>query len=183
LIPKGELPDQPGDLFVAPLMARHRVILFGGGHVCLHLAKVIKMIGFSLVVAEDREEFLTTERFPEADELWLAPFEGILENHHITVNDYLVIVTRGHMHDLTVLHQALQTPAEYIGMIGSVRKRDIIYSKLQEWGVSRETLQTVHSPIGLKIGAETPEEIAISIVAELITERSAKLKRVKDWKV
>ena len=87
------------------------------------------------------------------------------------------------MHDLTILYQALQTPACYIGMIGSRRKRDLIYKKLEERGVSREALEGIHSPIGLDINAETPEEIAVSIVAELIAERGKRLYRIKNWKV
>jgi xanthine dehydrogenase accessory factor len=183
LIPAGELPDQKEALFVTPVQARHRIILFGGGHISLHLAKLVKMTGFSLVVGEDRANFIGRERFPDADELWHAPFDSMLEGRPISKDDYLIIVTRGHMHDLTILHQALQTPASYIGMIGSRRKRDLIYKKLEERGVGREALEKVHSPIGLDINAETPEEIAVSIIAELITERGKRLHRIKDWKV
>lgn len=165
------------------VQACHRVILFGGGHISLNLARLIKMVGFSLVVVEDRAEFLNRERFPEADELWHSAFENMLEGRHISQNDYLIIVTRGHMHDLTVLDQALKTQARYIGMIGSRSKRDLIYKKLKESGVSQEKLEAIHSPIGLDINAETPEEIAVSIVAELIAERGKMVHRIKDWKV
>lgn len=183
LISAGILEDQADELFATPLLPPHRVILFGGGHICLHLAKLVKMMGFSLVVADDRAQFANHERFPEADEVWHSSFENMLECHCISVNDYLVIATRGHLHDLTVLQQALQTSARYVGMIGSRRKRDIIYRKLRELDVSEEVLTNVHSPIGISINAQTPEEIAVSIAAELIDERRAALKFKKTWKV
>jgi xanthine dehydrogenase accessory factor len=183
LLAGGSLPDQPGELFVTPIITRHRMILFGGGHVSLHVARLAKMVGFWLVVADDRPEFANAERFPEADEVWSRDFEGILDGQNVTPNDYLVIITRGHLHDLVVLHQALQTPAEYVGMIGSRRKREVIFKKLREWGVTQADIDRVHSPIGLDIGAETPEEIGISIVAELIAFRATKLQRKKDWRV
>jgi xanthine dehydrogenase accessory factor len=171
------------ELFLMPCTARHRVILFGGGHICLHLAKLVKMVGFTLIVADDRLEYVNQDRFPDADELWHVPFNTVLKERRVYKNDYLVIVTRGHQHDLTVLYHALQTSAEYIGMIGSRRKRELIYSNLLERGVQQSALDRVHSPIGIRMIAQTPEEIAVSIVAELINERGAILKKVKDWKV
>ncbi|MBU0515348.1 MAG: XdhC family protein [Proteobacteria bacterium] len=183
LLPGAGLPDQTGDLFVTPIIIRHRMILFGGGHVSLHVARLAKMVGFWLVVADDRPEFANAARFPEADEVWAEEFDGILEGRTVTPNDYLVIITRGHLHDLSVLHQALRTPAEYLGMIGSRRKREVIFKKLREWGVAESDIARVHSPIGLDIGAETPEEIAVSIVAELIAFRATKVRRQKDWHV
>ena len=183
LIRAGTLEDQADDLFATPLLPPYRVILFGGGHICLHLAKLIKMMGFLLVVAVDRAEFASHERFPEADEIWQTPFETVLQGRSISPNDYLVIATRGHLYDLTVLYQALKTKAGYIGMIGSRRKKNLIYQKLQEWGVTQDALETVHAPIGIDINAQTPEEIAVSIVAELIAQRRAGWKLKKGWKV
>lgn len=183
LLAGSDLPGQAGDLFVTPIITRHRMILFGGGHVSLHVARLAKMVGFWLVVADDRPEFANPERFPEADELWAEEFEGILDGRRVNPNDYLVIITRGHLHDLHVLHQALRTPAGYVGMIGSRRKRDVIYKKLREWGVTDAEIARVHSPIGLDIGAETPEEIAVSIIAELIAFRATKLQLKKNWNV
>jgi xanthine dehydrogenase accessory factor len=183
LLAAGSLPDQGSDLFITPLITRHRLILFGGGHVSLYVARLAKLVGFWLVVADDRPEFANPQRFPEADELWARDFEGILDGRNVTPNDYLVIITRGHLHDLNVLHQALRTPAEYLGMIGSRRKREVIFKKLREWGVSDSDIARVHSPIGLDIGAETPEEIAVSIVAELIAFRATKVRCQKDWHV
>jgi len=125
-------------------------------------------------VIDDREEFANPERFPSADEIIVGPFLEAFDRISISSNAYIAIVTRGHLHDRDVLKAALQTDAIYIGMIGSRRKRNIIYQSLMEEGVSEARLKEVHSPIGADIGGETPEEIAISIVAELISERSSR---------
>ncbi|HUW65342.1 MAG TPA: XdhC/CoxI family protein [Spirochaetia bacterium] len=149
------------------------VYIFGAGHVSQKLAELTAMVNFRTVVLDDRAEFVTAARFPRADELIQpAGFAGCLAALEISQDSCLVIVTRGHRHDLTVLEQALQTQAGYIGMIGSRRKREEIYRALREQGVSDRELARVHSPIGIAIGAETPEEIAVSIVAELIAVRA-----------
>jgi len=148
--------------------------LFGAGHVSTCIAPLAKLVGFRVVVMDDRKEFANKDRFPGADEIITLPFSKVFE--HITVTDlsYLVIVTRGHISDKDVLQGALQKSNGYIGMIGSRRKRDLIYRSLIEEGFSEERLKAVHSPIGLEIGAETPEEIAVSIVGELIQKRAGK---------
>jgi xanthine dehydrogenase accessory factor len=124
------------------------------------------------VVIDDRKEFADPGFFPEAKEIRCIPFEGAMERLAIDKSSFVVIVTRGHMHDKTVLTQSLKTGSRYIGMIGSRRKRDIIYEKLLEEGFMQQDIDRVYSPIGLDIGAETPEEIAVSIVAELIKVRA-----------
>jgi xanthine dehydrogenase accessory factor len=159
-------------LFVEPIVSDPVLYVFGGGHVSGQIAPLASRVGFQVVVIDDREDFADPGRFPEAKQVLCRPFQDIMNHLAIDENAYLVIVTRGHLHDKMVLAQALQTPARYVGMIGSRRKRDIIYQKLQEEGVSEQDLSRVHSPIGLEIGAETPEEIAVSIVAELIKKRS-----------
>jgi len=132
-------------------------------------------LGFRTTVLDDREEFASRERFPSPVEVVvLEDFSDCLSKCPIDEESYLVIVTRGHLHDKAVLSQALRTRAGYIGMIGSKRKRDSIYRALLDEGFSRDDLGRVHSPIGLDIGAETPEEIAVSIAAELIQVRSRK---------
>ena len=145
--------------------------LFGAGHICTFVAPLAKMVGFRVAVIDDREEFANRERFPNADEIIVCPFADAFDRIAISANAYVAIVTRGHLHDRDVLNAALQTDAGYIGMIGSRRKRDIIYASLMKEGFSAARLKEVHSPIGADIGGETPEEIAISIVAELIAER------------
>ena len=157
--------------FVEPIFVEPTLYLFGAGHVAQQIAPLAKMVGFRVVVMDDRPEFANPDRFPVADETVVEAFERAAERITVDESCYLVIVTRGHLHDYTVLKQFLPSPARYIGMIGSRRKRDTIYKKLREEGFSEEDLSRVHAPIGLDIGAETPEEIAVSIVAEMIKVR------------
>ena len=160
------------EIFVEPVLSDPVVYIFGGGHVSGEIVPLARRGGFKVVVIDDRPEFADPKRFPEANGIFQYPFEGVMERFPINPSAYLVIVTRGHIHDKTVLTQALQTPAGYVGMIGSRRKRDMIYRALLQEGFSEEDLGRVHSPIGLAIGAETPEEIAVSIVGELIQVRA-----------
>ena len=159
-------------LFIDPIGILERLYIFGGGHVGLHVAFFAKKVGFEYVVIDDRAEFASRERFPEAVRL-VVDDPGIVANElEVSKNDYIVIVTRGHNDDYAVLRGVLGKPARYIGMIGSQTKRDQIFNKLRtEDGISDDLLTRVHSPIGIAIEAETPEEIAVSIVAELIKVR------------
>ena len=160
-------------VFVEPCPAHGRVVLAGAGHVARHVACLAAKVDFYTVVMDDREAFASRERFPEADELRVVPsFENCFTGRDAEADAYLVILTRGHFYDLDVLRQALRTDAGYIGMIGSKKKRDAIYRALREEGADPKKLEAVHSPIGLAIGAETPEEIAVSIVSELIRVRA-----------
>ncbi len=125
---------------------------------------------FELVVLDDRSEFASNERYPETREVRVVDsFDSCLED--LSANDYVVIVTHGHLHDRDVLAQALRTDAGYIGMIGSRKKRDVIYNSLRDEGFSESDLKRVYCPIGLSIGAATPNEIALSIVSELVKVR------------
>jgi xanthine dehydrogenase accessory factor len=162
----------PVEVLAEPVMAASFLYVFGGGHVSKQIVPLANLVGFHVVVIDDREEFADPRFFPEAKEIRYIPFEGAMERLATDKSSFVVIVTRGHMHDKTVLAQSLKTGARYIGMIGSRRKRDIIYQKLLEEGFTKEDIDRVHSPIGLDIGAETPEEIAVSIVAELIKVRA-----------
>jgi xanthine dehydrogenase accessory factor len=171
------LPIEGGFLLIEPAQPICSVYLFGAGHVALSTAVTAAMVGFRVSVADDREAFANRKRFPDAHEIRvLDNFERALEETAVGEMDYIVILTRGHLHDKTVLAQALRTDAGYIGMIGSRKKRDAIYGALKAEGVSQADIDRVHSPIGLTIGAETPEEIAVSIVAEMIRHRAAKKK-------
>lgn len=161
-------------LLIEPSFAAGTVFLFGAGHVSQAVAALTRMVDFQTVVLDDREEFANRERFKEADEIKvLKTFEDAFSGLEIDRDSFVVIVTRGHSHDKTVLEQSLRTSAGYIGMIGSRRKRDILYQKLLSQGFTQDDINRVHSPIGLTIAAETPEEIAVSIVAELIAERAS----------
>jgi xanthine dehydrogenase accessory factor len=160
-------------LVVDPIRKVKTVYLFGAGHVAVPTAHIASLTGFRTVVLDDRAEFANNERFPNAYAVRvLSSFENALQGLDIGKDTYLVIITRGHQFDREVLEQALKTQAGYIGMISSRRKRDTIYQALLEKGISQSDLDKVHSPIGIPIHGETPEEIAVSIVAELISERS-----------
>jgi xanthine dehydrogenase accessory factor len=168
-------PHQGKHYLADPLSPQSTVYIFGAGHVAQQLAPLAQKVGFRTVILDDREEFANRERFPNVDEVIVLPsFDVALEGLEIDGDSYLVLVTRGHAYDQTVLRRALATPACYIGMIASRRKRDAIYAALGQEGFSRPDFDRINSPIGLAIGAETPEEIAVSIVAELIQIRAAK---------
>lgn len=162
------------EVFVEPWISAPVLYVFGGGHVSREVVPLASRVGFEVEVIDDREEFAAAVRFPEARAVHVLPFGDVMGRLAVDADSYVVIVTRGHLHDKEVLAQALRTPARYVGMIGSRRKRDLIYAKLKEEGFTPQDLSRVHSPIGLAIGAETPEEIAVSIVGELIQERARK---------
>jgi xanthine dehydrogenase accessory factor len=158
---------------VVPMPRVSTVHLFGAGHVAQYTATVAHMVGFRVVVADDRAEYANAQRFPSAHDIRvLERFDRALAGQSLGREDYVVILTRGHLHDQTVLAQALLTEAGYIGMIGSRRKRAAIYAALRKKDFSQPDINRVHSPVGVSIGAETPEEIAVSIVAELIAIRA-----------
>ena len=158
-------------VFVEPLVMPTTLYLVGAGHVSLATAKVAALAGFELVIMDDRAEFANVDRFSQAREVRvLENFDHCLPE--LGPDDYIVIVTRGHVHDRDVLAQALGTKAGYIGMIGSKPKRAAVYQSLLDSGFTQAQLDLVYSPIGLPIGADTPEEIAVSIVAEMIKVRA-----------
>jgi xanthine dehydrogenase accessory factor len=163
-----------GEVFVEPLISDPVLYIFGGGHVSQKIVPLASTVGFRVVVIDDREEFADAEQFPQAHDVHQYPFAGVLERFPVNEFAYIVIVTRGHIHDKVVLEQSLRSSAGYVGMIGSRRKRNMIYQSLLEEGFTEEDISRVHAPIGLDIGAETPEEIAVSIVAELIQARAGK---------
>jgi xanthine dehydrogenase accessory factor len=170
-------------IFLEPLKGAATVYLFGAGHISRPLCHLAKMVGFRVVVIDDREEFANRDRFPEADEIRVRSFDLDPLEFPLNPNAYVVIITRGHLHDHQLLRQILPKPFRYIGMIGSRRKRAIVFQALRQEGFSEDRIQTVHAPIGLAINAQTPEEIAVSIVAELIQVREAGQPRKKDWPV
>ena len=158
-------------VFIEPVIPAPVLYIFGAGHVGLNVSKVAALAGFEVIICDDREEYANHERFPDAREIHAGEMDAVLPELSPNAASYIVIVTRGHRHDLHVLRWALDTPAHYIGMIGSERKVLTIFQQLEAEGVARESLQRVFAPIGLEISAATPEEIAISIVAELIAIR------------
>ena len=167
------VPIEQKRFFVDPTFLPGTVYLFGAGHVSRPVAELAAMVDFRTVVLDDRSDFANSERFPKADQIMLTPsFDSVFDDLEVDRDSYLVIVTRGHLHDKTVLEGALRTKAGYIGMIGSRRKQALVYQELMGKGFTEEDLKRVYNPIGLDISAETPEEIAVSIVAELIQIRA-----------
>ena len=154
---------------IEPCSCADRLYIVGAGHVSQQISALTKELGIYTAVIDDREEFSNKERFPTADEVHvIASYEGLFHEVKIPKNSYIVIVTRGHSFDKIVLAQALHAQAKYIGMIGSKSKKNHLYGELLSEGFSQKELDEVHCPIGVSINAQTPEEIAISIVAEII---------------
>ena len=159
------------DVFLEPIKPLPTLIIFGGGHISFFLARIGKMVDFRVTIIDDRPEFANAERFPEADETIAEDITSVTKRLDINGSSYIVIVTRGHQKDTQVLQWAVTTPAGYIGMIGSKRKIKMSFTYLKTTGITQEQLDKVHAPIGLSIGAETPEEIAVAIMAEMIQVR------------
>ncbi len=163
--------EAPLHAHIDPLLPLPRLLIFGGGHIAVPLAHLADLVGFRVTVVDDRQEFADRQRFPRADQVLVAPVPEAFRQLHVDGNSYLVAVTRGHALDEDVVAEALRTPARYIGMIGSTRKVAGVMGRLRDRGFRESDLARVHAPIGLDIGAETVEEIAVSIVAQLIAVR------------
>jgi len=159
------------EIFVEPIMPPADLYIFGAGHVAASLYQVARLAGFDVTVIDDREAFANRERFPEAHQVIAEDFEKAAAQLTPSEYSYIVIVTRGHRDDMRMLRWAVQTPARYVGMIGSKRKTITIFKELQLEGLPGRLFDRVHAPIRLDIGAITPEEIAVSITAELIANR------------
>ncbi len=165
---------------VEPILNYETLYIIGAGHVSQKIAEITKMLDFKTIVIDDREEFANVQRFKNAEEIKIIPsFENILKYIKVDSNSYIVIVTRGHAYDKDVLGQMLKTNAKYIGMIGSKKKKEFVYKSLLDEGYTLEELERVYSPIGISIFAQTPEEIAVSIVAELIKVKRENLNEKK----
>jgi xanthine dehydrogenase accessory factor len=158
------------EIFVEPILPQPMVYLFGGGHVAMAVAKAANSAGFAIGVIDDRETFANPQRFPAAQEVFVS-YDDAFAKIQPNASTYLVIVTRGHKEDMRVLAWAVRTDARYVGMIGSKRKVLSVYKALEKEGYRPEEFERVFAPMGLEIGALSPEEIAISIVAELIAVR------------
>ena len=168
---KGMLCGGELEVFIEPILTPPTLYLFGGGHISLPLAKMGKLLGFKIVVIDDRAEFANPDRFPEAEITLAEDFAKSFSKLKIDKSSYIVIVTRNHQYDDIVLEWAVGTQAKYIGMIGSKAKTKAIFSHLLAKGITKRLLDRVHAPIGLEINAQTPEEIAVSILAEIIKVR------------
>lgn len=173
------------EIYIEPVLPVATLYIFGAGHVAWNLYKVARLAGFDIVVTDDRESYANRERFPDARDIYADEYERVMSQLAPNDSSYIVIVTRGHRDDMRVLRWAAETPAKYVGMIGSQRKTIAIYKELEKEGIAAEKLARVYAPVGLDIGAITPEEIAVSIVAELIALRrgsQAQLPHMKSTK-
>jgi xanthine dehydrogenase accessory factor len=162
-------------VYIEPIEPAPHLYIVGAGHVAQHLARVAKPVGFRTHVLDDREKFANRERFPDADEITVDSIPEWLHRADVPANAYVVVVTRGHRHDLDALRALAARDLRYLGLIGSTAKVKRIYDALVAEAMPLECLWRVHAPIGLDIGAVTPEEIAVSILAELIAVRRGKM--------
>ncbi len=159
------------EVYVEPVLPAPRAFIFGAGHISRGLAQIAGLAGFDVAVVDDRETYANRERFPNASEIHAAPYEEVFPKLEINESAYIVIVTRGHRDDMRVLRWAVGTSARYIAMIGSRRKVVGVIRELEKEGVPAASFERVFAPMGLEIGAVSPEEIAVSVVAEMIAVR------------
>jgi xanthine dehydrogenase accessory factor len=156
---------------VEPVLPVPHAFIFGAGHISKSLSKVATLAGFATVIVDNREAFANRERFPEASEVHAEEYEDVFPKLVINESSYVIIVTRGHRDDMRVLKLAMATQARYISMIGSKRKVINVIRELEREGIPRAAFERIHAPMGLDIGAISPEEIAISVAAEMIAVR------------
>jgi xanthine dehydrogenase accessory factor len=159
------------DIYLEPILPPAVLYIFGAGHVALHLSRSAGHVGFDVTIVDDRDSYATAERFPEARAVIAEDFDKTMAQIAPNESSSIVIVTRGHRDDMRILRWAVQTQARYVGMIGSKRKTITIFRELTQQGVPAHLFERVHAPVGLDIGAVTPEEIAVAITAELIAVR------------
>ena len=159
-------------LYAEPVSLAGQVYLFGGGHVAQAVAPLLYSVGFRYTLFEEREQFASADLFPDAEKIILSGFDDIAKEITITENDFVLIMTRGHQNDYILQVQVLKTPACYVGVIGSAAKYERLCERLAEDGFSKEQINRVITPVGLPIKAETPAEIAVSIVAQMIQVRA-----------
>lgn len=158
-------------VYVEPVIPSPVAVIFGAGHVSKSLSKISTMAGFATIIVDNRETYANQERFPEAMEIHAEEYESTFEKLPVHESTYLIIVTRGHRDDMRVLRWAIHTPARYIAMIGSRRKTLGVIRELEKEGIPRHLFEKLNAPMGLDIGAVTPEEISVSVVAEMIAVR------------
>ncbi len=156
------------DVFVEVFLPRPTLLIVGAGHIAVPLAKMGKLLDFEVIVLDDRSSFANRERFPEADQVIAAGFEATLRKLPITANTFIILITRGHQHDIESLREVIDSPAAYIGMIGSRRRVWAVFKLLYQAGMPVDKLRRIYAPIGINIGAQTPAEIATSIMSEVV---------------
>lgn len=167
------------EVFIEPHLPPPVLYIFGGGHVGGQICRLAAQVGFRVVVVDDRPYFANSRRHPEAAQCAVGELDQVFATLPIDEQSFIVAATRGHQHDEVVIERAIRTPARYIGMLGSERKKLLMWKRLEARGGSRQRLDQIYAPVGLNIGADTPEEIAVSVVAELIKVRRG---ATKQWK-
>ncbi len=158
-------------VYIEPVIPAPDLIILGAGHVSRALARTAAFAGFRVTVTDDRIEYIDKDNFPDTDKVIVSEFSEVFSHIQASQNSYIVVATRGHNHDLDALRAALNTEARYIGLLGSRRKRALLFRTLHEEGFPKTSTSRIVTPVGLDIGSITPEEIAVSIVAQLISER------------
>ena len=159
------------EVSLEPMLPPPRLIVVGAGHIAVPLVRYARILGFETTVIDDRERFANRERFPDADEIVVDDFRAAIARQEITPWTYLVLVTRGHEHDEATLRHVVDSPAPYIGMIGSRRRVLLVFQRLAAEGVPEHFIDRIYAPIGLDIGGRWPEEIALAIAAEMVNVR------------
>jgi xanthine dehydrogenase accessory factor len=158
-------------VYIEPVLVDPRLVILGAGHVGKAVASLAKFLGFRVVVADDRPEHANRDNIPDAHEIVVHEFETVFSRIHVDRGAYLLIATRGHNHDLDAVKAALKTDAGYVGLLGSRRKKGLLMNALRDAGFSQEDIARVIIPVGIPIGSVTPEEIAVSIMAQIIQHR------------
>ncbi len=174
IVPLSERPRPiaRGGVAVIPQLPRVRLVIVGAGHIGQAVADLAARADFDVWVVDDRRQYANADRFPLAQEIRVGPIEDVLANLEVDTQTYALIVTRGHGHDQEALYHLAPTPAPYVGLIGSRRKIRMIFEGLRDMGITESALDRVAAPVGLDIGSESVVEIAISIVAELVSRRN-----------
>ena len=157
------------EVSLEPMVPPDQLVIFGAGHIGMPLSRLASVLGFEVSIVDDRERFANAERFPDAARIVVEPFEQAIQRVELTPWTYLVLVTRGHEHDEATLRHVVGSPAPYIGMIGSRRRVLVVFERLRAMGVPEEFIERIYAPIGVDIGARTPEEIALAILAEIVS--------------
>jgi xanthine dehydrogenase accessory factor len=160
-------------VYIEPVLLEPQLVILGAGHVGKTLARLARFTGFRVTVIDDRKEFANHENVPDANEIMVKDFERAFEGLAVGKNTFIVVATRGHNHDLDAVRAALGTDADYIGLLGSRRKKGLLFRSLAESGFSQTDIGRVVIPVGVEIGSVTPEEIAVSIMAQIIRRRRA----------
>ncbi len=174
---RSELPALAGEVLAEPVVGKPRLVVFGGGHVGAKVAQAAAFAGWRVTVVDDRADFADPARHPAAEATVACVYHDLPPELGIGADTYVVVATRGHQHDAVVVEQLARIDTRYLGMLGSRRKVALTWKLLEEQGISRARLDQIHAPVGLSIGADTPEEIAISVVAELVATRRSGSRR------